>query len=81
MNSRARKENEANKRREATYEFWKKKEAEAKKKLDLISSLRSAKLELSNEQARIQSDIDLCIKEHAQRLEEKMREFGRKSFY
>jgi hypothetical protein len=41
----------------------------------LISSLKSAKSELSKEQAEIHSCINLCIKEHVQRLEEKMREF------
>ena len=46
-----------------------------RKKLELISSLRSVLSELSNEHDKIQSSIDSCIKEHTQRLEEKMKEF------
>jgi methyl-accepting chemotaxis protein len=75
MNRRQRKAREAYERQKETYEFIKQKEAEEKKKSDLISSLKSAKSELSKEQAEINSCINLCIKEHVQRLEEKMREF------
>lgn len=80
MNSKAIKAFQAYKRREATYEFIRNQEKKAGKKSELISSLRSALSELSKEQARIQSDIDLCIKEHTQRLEEIMRRLAENPF-
>lgn len=46
-----------------------------RKKLELISSLRSVLLELSKKHGEIQLSIDLCIEEHKERLEEKMKEF------
>lgn len=73
MNSRERKAIEAYKRQIATCEFIRNQEKKAGKKSELISSLRSVLSELSNKHVRIQSGIDLCIKEHTQRLEEIMR--------
>jgi hypothetical protein len=71
---------EARKRDFENWEFWKKKNEEERdknrKKSELISSLQSILLELSNEQAKIQSCIDSNINEHKQKLEEKMRDFA-----
>lgn len=57
------------------FKFSIKEQEEERKKSVLISSHQSVLLELSNEHDKIQSSIDSCIKEHTQRLEEKMKEF------
>ncbi len=75
MNSRQRKLEEAYQRCKEACEFQRKKEEEARKKSELISSFHSARFELSNKCAKIQSRIDSCIKEHTQRLEATMRNF------
>jgi hypothetical protein len=75
MNRRQRKAREAYERQKKFCEFMEQKDAEAKKRLDLMSSLQSALSELSNKQAEIHSCINLCIKEHTQRLEEIMKRF------
>ncbi len=74
-NRKERKAQEASKSHKKYFEFLKQKEAEAKKRLDLISSLQSARSELLNKHAEIQSDIELNIKEHTQRLEKIMKQF------
>ena len=62
---------EAQKVLNARYESW----ALQQKKFELISSLQSVLLELSKEQAKIQSCIDSFIEEHKNQLEKEMREF------
>jgi len=83
LNRIRRKKMEAHKRDFENWEFWKKKEEEEKdknrKKSQLILSLQSGQLELSKEHDRIQSCIDLNIKDHTLRLENQMRRLTEQS--
>ena len=76
MTSRQRRAERAEELQRDTHEYWNKKKQEDEKKSELISSLQSVLLELSNEQTKIQSGIDSNIKSHLEQLEVIMRNFA-----
>ena len=82
-NIKERKAIKARKRDLEIWEYLKKKQEEERdknqKKSQLILSLQSGQLELSKEHDRIQSCIDLNIKENTLRLEKQMRSLTEKS--
>ena len=76
MNRKQKKAERAEESQREVREFLKKEEEEARKKFELISSIRSVLVEFSNEQTKIQSGIDSSITEHSKKLEVIMRNFA-----
>ena len=68
MNRKQTKAERAEESQREVREFLKKEEEEARKKFELISSIRSVLVEFSNEQTKIQSGIDSSITEHSKNL-------------